>query len=643
MQEKIMLDSAEIIRLLGTVGSPLIVISELIKNSVDANATKIEVVYNKNESEIQIIDDGLGITIQEIKNLAKPGYSSKKMDGNVRNKNGFFFTGSKGLGILSCFSLCEKIVINTYTECDKSCSVVLYKNGLLEYEIDSKEKICQQGTKIILSGINIEDMEFLNSEFELQKLRHLSTYLFKKDIVSFPNISLRIDNDPPKSILFNTDLEGMLYDVIFSYCKGTGELSFACKSNKAKNINNSNVCITEFDTDALEKIALDNYGIEKTIKTRTNDTADYKSYIDLGAVPSFEGRLVVYYKQTAGAALKQYGAGVNIYVNQFAIYNYLSQDNDWLGLADFSQRKKNTNLRPHNVFGYVNFTEFNENKEKLRISNERADFIQDQIYVKLMYLLKGVVMFLIFNIDVAERNPNYKAIKKDDLETSEKQNTKDDKDIDNFISEKPPCVEDSNNKKVADKTSPNEDDDAKQKETNRDGNEQKEKTKKSEKNSDTYMPEDNYKPKKRFVSGLSFTDADGLFLEQLKNKDNLSNKIYHLSYEITHLNMTSFYCSISGVYRALLECATRYMARKHSDKITFNDSLSLLQNITNVLNYYGNDKTLNKQVKEWREAVTKRHLIDILNQYMHNEDEVDLDFIEQTWRTMRSYIIKCIS
>ena len=112
--------------------------------------------------------------------------------------------------------------------------------------------------------------------------------------------------------------------------------------------------------------------------------------------------------------MKTYGAGVNVYVNDFALYYYLAEENDWLGLADFSQRKKSTRLKPHNVFGYVNFPSFDENIESLKISNERADFIQDLIYSKLMYLLKGVVMFTILNIDVADKNPEYKQTPKTD-------------------------------------------------------------------------------------------------------------------------------------------------------------------------------------------------------------------------------------
>lgn len=636
MQEKLTINSKDITRILGTVGSPLIVISELIKNGIDANATKIEVIYDCIQCVVKVIDNGTGISVEEIKNLAKPGYSTKKTDGNVRNIQGFFFTGNKGLGILSCFSLCDWITIDTIFEKDCKCHAVLSKDGILDYQLSENKEGYKNGTTITLQSIRSSDMSFLNTSSELQKIRHLSTYLYKKDQFPFPEITLKIDDEEEKSVYLDTEFKNMLYDVEFSYNKVSNKLNFACNPGNGKNINPEYIQIHSFDMQSLEKIAFEHYNIKKVIKTRTNDNADYLSYTELDDVPSFEGRILVFDNQKAGAILKQYGAGVNVYVNQFALYNYLSSDNDWLGLADFSQRKKLTNLRPHNVFGYVNFDNFNENEEVLRISNERADFIQDQVFKKLMYLIKGVIMFFIFNIDVAEKNPQYKVpIERIDTDTlkSGKRTCDSQNNVDSVV--------DIGNIKNVSKETGNGIAFSRQEDIS--GNV----TKNNSFNYQdgilkAYIPEDIYKPKKRFISGLYFTIEDGEIIEKLKNRDNLSNKIYHLTYEMTHLNLQNFGCSVSGVYRGLLECATRYVARRYPDKIKFTEEC-LRDNIVNVLNFYGNQTAMDKQVKLWREAVNKRYLIDTLNQYMHNETEVDIDFIEQTWKTMKSYIVKCIS
>ena len=45
-KEKLKMSSAQIAQIMGTVGSPLIVISELLKNAVDASAKNIDVYYD---------------------------------------------------------------------------------------------------------------------------------------------------------------------------------------------------------------------------------------------------------------------------------------------------------------------------------------------------------------------------------------------------------------------------------------------------------------------------------------------------------------------------------------------------------------------------------------------------------------------
>lgn len=51
-KEKLKMDSAQIARIMGTVGSPLIVISELLKNAVDASAENIDIYYDFDSKSI---------------------------------------------------------------------------------------------------------------------------------------------------------------------------------------------------------------------------------------------------------------------------------------------------------------------------------------------------------------------------------------------------------------------------------------------------------------------------------------------------------------------------------------------------------------------------------------------------------------
>lgn len=103
----------QIAKVMGTVGSPLIVVSELIKNAVDASAKRIDIFYNSESRQISVENDHRGFTLEEIEALSTPGKSAKKIEENLTNEYGMFLTGSKGLGLLSVFLLCKEAEILT--------------------------------------------------------------------------------------------------------------------------------------------------------------------------------------------------------------------------------------------------------------------------------------------------------------------------------------------------------------------------------------------------------------------------------------------------------------------------------------------------------------------------------------------------
>lgn len=626
MKSELMMSPSEITRILGTVGSPLIVITELIKNAFDESANHILIQYDTNNRKIIVHDDGTGFTKEDIENLSKPGLSKKK-GSSQRNKNGLYFTGSKGLGILSSFSLCKQVQIDSHNGTTHILAQIYGESGEYDFQIIDSEND-EIRTIITLSDVKIEDIDLLSSESELKKLRHISTYLYRRNDVFFPNIALQIGESEPMNILTDIEFAKMTYDVQFEYDRKNTELTFQCLSD---NISGKKISIKSFDLNSIEKVVLAEYGIKNTIRTRTNDNLTTQALEDLNRVPSFEGRMLIFEKKFAGAALKEYGAGVNIYVNEFALYNYLSEENDWLGLADFSQRKKNTRVRPHNAFGYVNFPEYDESMEELKISNERADFLQNPVFYKLMYLLKGVVMFILFNIDVAEKNPQYKR-------NEEEKDKEDANETEQTESSNSSCDNEAEDDSNIDSSNQNGDkasNDA-QDSYNDKGNKQTD---------DPYLPESMYKPKQFFPQRLQFTLSDSEFIKTLKNTDDLSNKIYQIIFEFSTLDIQKQRYAAAFLYRALLESATKYVAKKYPTKIVINkDDLqgSIVSALNHFANLYKSDDDIKKKIPIWREAVTKRNLALILNQYIHDDTAVDTDFILQTWNSMKPYIMLCI-
>lgn len=619
--------ATQIAEIVGTVGSPLVVISELLKNAVDASAENIDIYYNHDERTICIENDHSGIALDEIEKLSQPGISHKKRNGLLTNERGMFLTGSKGLGLLSVFSLCAHAEI--YTALEKNGKI--YKvslervTGLVE-PIETSVTAEKAFTKVIMQEVDKEIIDFLSSEREVRKLRHICTNLYKEHSVPFPKMVLHISGQEANPINFSCSIPPMLFDVHFTYQKEEQILKFHCHSPE-KTVCEDVVVFDRFDLGSLQKVMLEKYGIKDTIATRTNSL----SFENFEKVPTFEGRILVYEKNLARAQLKTYGAGVNIYVNEFALYNYLSDDNDWLGLADFSQRKKVTRLKPHNVFGYVNFPAFNENEETLKISNERADFIQDLTFTKLMYLLKGVVLFAIFNIDVADKNPKYK----------------------DTPSQAQPSGQDENSGQTPDEDiTPQSEDDYDSSDSGEEGGNSSPPSASDDvtppSGSGSYSPNSTYRPKKITQKSLFFTEKEGLVIESLKGTDDLCNKMYNMVYELSRLDLQIHRYSIAYLFRSLLESATKYLSQRQSRVILSENALST--SVISALNYFGNlvgkGKPLDgrgKSVGLWNDTVKKRNLINILNEYVHNEQPVDALLLQETWNTMKGYIIACLT
>ncbi|EUB64680.1 Mismatch repair endonuclease PMS2 [Echinococcus granulosus] len=91
-----------------------IAIKELIENSIDAEATKIEIrLKNYGSDSIEVVDDGLGIDEADFETLGKSHSTSKIQDFNDISKTSSF--GFRGEAI---FSLCQvaDVTIHTRTE-----------------------------------------------------------------------------------------------------------------------------------------------------------------------------------------------------------------------------------------------------------------------------------------------------------------------------------------------------------------------------------------------------------------------------------------------------------------------------------------------------------------------------------------------
>jgi hypothetical protein len=88
------------------------VLSELVANAYDADATRVTISWKENGEQIIVSDDGVGMTADELnERFLKVGYKKRESEGLRSEKWGRPFMGRKGIGKLSVFSIARTITL----------------------------------------------------------------------------------------------------------------------------------------------------------------------------------------------------------------------------------------------------------------------------------------------------------------------------------------------------------------------------------------------------------------------------------------------------------------------------------------------------------------------------------------------------
>lgn len=109
--------SAELKNILGKdlITSPNIAILELVKNSYDAHATKVEITFD--EDKLIIADNGKGMSLNDLINkwlfVAYSAKSDGTEDQSYRSKFKRHYAGAKGIGRMSCDRLANFLTLTT--------------------------------------------------------------------------------------------------------------------------------------------------------------------------------------------------------------------------------------------------------------------------------------------------------------------------------------------------------------------------------------------------------------------------------------------------------------------------------------------------------------------------------------------------
>lgn len=400
---------------LAAVQSPIIALTELVKNSADSCISKdnpIVISIDTKQRKITIADSGEGLPKDELEHLGEAGYSSKMIGSNTRSPINNPLSGSKGLGLLTAFFIAEILEIETYSVKDKKSYYLIWKKGEQKYTYDEAQRRFQ-GTTVTLKDIESEKLDMVLLVEEKIKLFMSSLNFFTED-EKLPRIKLFID-EIEESHYPSEALEKY-------YLKNKGKNSgfiakagFQYKDNRITLSYEDNVSdlytFTEKSIDLTNKNSVDDFIRE--IHAPEKGSTSIKSICDSDVfgnkyryvkIPAFSG--VIYtWRQRKADGLEQWPVGVRIYINNYSLYRYLDKENDWLTLSEISQNVKATNYKLKNTYGYLDITDYNENNEQLKISKERNDFVDSMAQRKFIHIMRDIIVGTFARIDMAVKNP----------------------------------------------------------------------------------------------------------------------------------------------------------------------------------------------------------------------------------------------
>ena len=146
------IQAGKYVDVLAAVQSPVIALTELVKNASDSCLNKhdpIIININTKSRVITITDSGEGLSKDELEHLGEAGHSSKMVGDNIRSPIDNPFSGSKGLGLLTAFFIADTLEIETYSILDRRSYHLVWKKGEQKYTyVEAKSEF--QGTYRLL-------------------------------------------------------------------------------------------------------------------------------------------------------------------------------------------------------------------------------------------------------------------------------------------------------------------------------------------------------------------------------------------------------------------------------------------------------------------------------------------------------------
>lgn len=344
------------------VGRAETAVSELIKNSYDADATIVNVEFQDSYDiggTLIISDNGLGMTLEQLQN----GFMTISSTDKIHNPRSVRFerskAGRKGIGRFATQRLGKKLTIITQVKnADKALSLTInwddYKIDRdlisIKNEVKEVEKSQDEGTILI-----IDDLRDWWSEKTIERIYRYVSDLLQPDYLSdrSRNLGLAKQKDDSFKVSFSQTNDGyskliadpdkMIFDKSLAIIEGFIDSEHDGYCNVTSNS-------LELPKDDIISIEFD----KENPKFATISGIHFKAYYFIYNREDYYTNISKLELNNIQKISREQG-GIKLYRNGFRVLPYGEPNNDWLGINQRYYNDSGTNVPfgNHNIFGFV--------------------------------------------------------------------------------------------------------------------------------------------------------------------------------------------------------------------------------------------------------------------------------------------------
>ncbi len=411
---------ARILQLLGDelIGSSRLAVFELVKNSYDADADRVDVYLNNIRSgkpNIVVEDDGSGMSLETIRDIwlvPAHGHRGEQRAALKRTQKNRLPLGEKGLGRFAVHKLGDRIQLVTRAKGKKECVVDIDWREITgkPFLSDASVKVTERdpvvftgsttGTRIIIAALKEENWTRGEARRLLRQITSISSPFAEREHdfearLHIPDYPEWLENVPDMPSL----LKRAPWHFKFSLDKGVFTWSYEFRGIPGLKAERRAVQSDGQPLQVVRRVQHDDFGVPIAKAKIERVVATAKDLANIGPI---KGEFFVYdldreiitrfsESQLIQNILNEQG-GVRVYRDGIRVYNYGEQGDDWLGLDLRRVNSPTRNISRNIILGYIDLTL--EHSHGLVEKTNREGFVESAAYERFRSIVLGALSTL---------------------------------------------------------------------------------------------------------------------------------------------------------------------------------------------------------------------------------------------------------